>query len=99
MSAVTIRIPTPLRAFTGGAGEVSVTASTVGQALDALGRQHDGILERVLDGEGGVRGFVNIFVGEKNIKSMEGLDSPLDASSVISIVPAVAGGRYERGES
>lgn len=92
MSDVTIRIPTPLRAFTGGAGEVLVTADTVGEALAELGRRHDGILERVLDGQGRVRGFVNIFVDEKNIRALSGLDSPLDGAPVISIVPAVAGG-------
>ena len=52
MNRATIRIPTPLRAFTGGAGQVEVEGSTVGQALDALGNLHDGILERVLIGGG-----------------------------------------------
>lgn len=92
MSKATVRIPTPLRAFTGGAGQVEVEGSTVGQALDALGRQHGGILERVLDPQGRVRGFVNIYVGEANVKSLGGLDAALPDSAVISIVPAVAGG-------
>ena len=92
MSDVTIRIPTPLRAFTGGAAEVAVEGSTVGQALEALGRRHEGLLERVLDEQGQVRGFVNIYVGEQNAKSLGGLEAPLPAAAVISIVPAVAGG-------
>ena len=92
MSTATIRIPTPLRSFTGGAGEVTVEGTTVGQALDALGRRHDGILERVLDPAGDVRGFVNIYLGETNVKALGGLDAPLPDPAVISIVPAVAGG-------
>lgn len=92
MNRTTIRIPTPLRSFTGGAGEVSVEAATVGDALHALGRSHEGILERVLDSEGRIRGFVNIYVGETNVKSLGGLGAAIPASAVISIVPAVAGG-------
>ena len=92
MSTATIRIPTPLRSFTGGAGEVVVEAPTVGQALDALGRRHEGILDRVLDASGRVRGFVNIYLGETNVKALGGLDAPLPDPAVISIVPAVAGG-------
>ena len=92
MSDVTIRIPTPLRAFTRGAGEVSVSADTVGEALEVLGLEHEGILERILDPDGQVRGFVNIYLGEKNIRSLEGLGSPLNGPATISIVPAVAGG-------
>ena len=92
MSKAIIRIPTPLRAFTGGAGKVEVEGSTVRQALDALGNRHTGILERLLDADGSVRGFVNIYVGESNVKSLGGLGAELPDSSVISIVPAVAGG-------
>ena len=92
MSKATVRIPTPLRAFTGGAGQVEVEGTTVGQALDALGRRHAGILERVLDGTGGIRGFVNIYIGDTNVKALGGLDAPLHDAAVISIVPAVAGG-------
>jgi molybdopterin converting factor small subunit len=93
MGKATVRIPTPLRGFTGGAGEVQVDGLTVGEVLAALGQRHAGILERVLDAEGRIRGFVNIYVGERNVKSLGGLDARLDESAVISIVPAVAGGR------
>jgi molybdopterin converting factor small subunit len=93
VSRAVVRIPTPLRPFTGGADEVSVEGGTVGDALHDLARRHDGILQRVLDAEGRVRGFVNIYVGERNIKSLGGLDAPLHDTAVISIVPAVAGGR------
>jgi len=92
MSKATIRIPTPLRSFTGGAGQIEVEGTTVGQALDVLGRRHDGILERVLDADGRIRGFVNIYLGESDVKTLGGLDAPLTGTAVISIVPAVAGG-------
>ena len=92
MSKATIRIPTPLRGFTGGASQIEVEGATVGQALDALGRRHEGILERVLDADGRVRGFVNIYLGESNVKTLGGLEAPISAPAVISIVPAVAGG-------
>ena len=92
MSQATIRIPTPLRSYTGGAGEVEVSGSSVREALDDLERRHPGILERVLDGRGEVRGFVNLYVGERNVKALGGLDAPLPPGAVVAIVPAVAGG-------
>ena len=92
MSEAVIRIPTPLRAYTGGASEVPVRGATVGQALSALGERHAGLLERVLDPAGRLRGFVNVYVGEQNVRSIDGLDTPLAGGEVISIVPAVAGG-------
>ncbi len=92
MSKAVVRIPAPLRSFTGGAGEVDVEGTTVAQALQALDRRHAGILDRVLDGDGRVRGFVNIYVGETNVKQLGGLDAVLAEQAIISIVPAVAGG-------
>jgi molybdopterin converting factor small subunit len=88
----TIRIPTPLRSFTSGADEVHVEAETVGEALAALGRAHEGIAERVLGADGALRPFVNVYLGPQDIKTLEGLDTKLVANSVLSIIPAVAGG-------
>ncbi len=93
MATVTIRIPTPLRTYTGGADEVSVEASNVEQALQALAQRHEGILEQVLNPDEGIRRFVNVYVGDRNVNSLEGLDTPVQQEAVISIVPAVAGGR------
>ena len=92
MSQATIRIPTPLRSFTGGASEVVVRGRTVGDALDALESEHRGILGQVLDDGRAIRGFVNIYLGERNVRHRDGLDTPLEEAAVISIVPAVAGG-------
>ena len=95
MTTVTIRIPMPLRSFTANAGEVKIEAATVGEALQRLGAIHDGVLTRVLSPEGELRQFVNVFVGSRNIRSLDGLATPLAEGDVIAIVPAVAGGRHE----
>ena len=92
MNQSTVRIPTPLRTYTGGAGEVPVRGLTVGEALADLESRHAGILERVLDDQGRIRGFVNIYLDDRNVKSVGGLEAPLNGAAVISIVPAVAGG-------
>jgi molybdopterin/thiamine biosynthesis adenylyltransferase/rhodanese-related sulfurtransferase/molybdopterin converting factor small subunit len=92
MSSVTVRIPTPLRPFTGGADQVYVQARTVGEALTALGSAHSGVLERVIDSGGELRNFVNVYRGRDNVRSLDGLATPLADNDVISIVPAVAGG-------
>jgi molybdopterin converting factor small subunit len=92
MSHAVIRIPTPLRGFTGGAGEVPVRGITVGEALADLESRHAGILERVLDDQGKIRGFVNIYLGEQNVKALGGLEAAVSGTAVISIIPAVAGG-------
>jgi sulfur-carrier protein len=93
MSTVTVRIPTPLRAFTGGADEVPAHGATVGEALTDLGARYNGLVERVLSPEGEVRQFVNVYVGSQNIRTLRGLTTPLTDGDVLSIVPAVAGGR------
>lgn len=92
MTTVRVRIPMPLRAFTGGAEEVEVTGATVGEALQALGRRHEGLLPRVLGPDGELRQFVNVFVAGRNVRSLSGLATPVAEGDVISIVPAVAGG-------
>ena len=90
--AVTIRIPTQLRALAGGASEVSVDAATVNDALKALDAQHAGFAERLFDDKGELRRFVNVFVADEDIRFMQGVDTPLAEGAVVSIIPAVAGG-------
>ncbi|MBI5909711.1 MAG: MoaD/ThiS family protein [Betaproteobacteria bacterium] len=99
MSNVTIRIPTPLRSYTGGADEVRVQAQTLGEALHALGAAHDGVLSRVLDAAGEPRQFINIYIGGNNVRGLDGLASAVAEGEVISIVPAVAGGADESRRS
>lgn len=95
---VKVRIPTPLRPFTGGAAEVDAAGETVGAVLAALGQAHEGLLERVLTPEGEPRQFVNIFLGNRNVRELEGLGTALKPGDVITILPAVAGGAPARDE-
>lgn len=95
MTTVTIRIPTPLRGYTGGRDEVECAGETVAEALAALGAAHEGVLERVLGPDGEPRQFVNLFVGERNLRQLDGVGTRLQTGDVIAIVPAVAGGSDE----
>jgi sulfur-carrier protein len=86
-----VRIPTPLRTLTGGADEVSASGNTLADVIEDLERRHPGIRDRLLD-EKGVRRFVNIYIGEEDVRFLEGLETTLKAGDQISIVPAIAGG-------
>ncbi len=88
----TLRIPTQLRTLTGGAGEVTVDGSTVGEALKALDAAHPGFGERLFDDEGKLRRFVNVFVADEDIRFLDGVETPVDDKTTVSIIPAVAGG-------
>ena len=92
MSRAIVRIPTPLRGFTGGAGEVEVEAASAREALAALERAHGGSTARVLDERGELRPFVNLFVDRKNVKDLAGLDTGLREGAVHALEPADAGG-------
>ena len=87
----TVRIPTPLRTLTGGNDEVKAAGATVAALIDDLEKNHPGIKDRLLD-EKGVRRFVNIYVGEEDIRFLEGLKTELKGGEQITIVPAIAGG-------
>ena len=88
----TIRIPTPLRNATGGVATVEVEATTVGEALASLEQAHPGVGERLLDEGGKLRRFVNVFVDDEDVRFQQGLDTPVQPGSTVSIIPAVAGG-------
>ncbi len=90
--SVIVRVPTQLRQLTGGVGEITVEATTVGEALHALDAAHPGFGERLFDDNGGLRRFVNVFLSDEDVRFLEGLETPVAAGVVISIVPAVAGG-------
>ena len=93
MSAVTVRIPTPLRTFTDGADEIPVQGSNVRDALLELVARHKELDRQLFKTNGELRDFINIFLGDTNIRSLAGLDSPIESAEVLNIVPAVAGGR------
>lgn len=90
--AVKVRIPTQLRTLSGGAGELAVEGSSVGEVLLALDAQHPGFGERIFDEAGALRRFVNVFLAEEDIRFLDGLATPVTDGQTLSIVPAVAGG-------
>jgi len=90
--SVTVRVPTQLRTLTGGAGELSVEGTTVGEVLKALDAAHPGMADRLFDDTGALRRFVNVFVDEDDVRFSEGLDTAVSAGQTVSIIPAVAGG-------
>jgi molybdopterin synthase sulfur carrier subunit len=90
--SVKVRIPTQLRPLTGGAGEVVVDGSSVGEVLKALDAAHAGIGERLFDESGELRRFVNVFVADEDVRFLGGLATPVADGATVSIIPAVAGG-------
>ena len=87
-----VRIPTPLRTFTGNQDEVSVAGATVGEVLRNLDAQHPGIGARLLDDKGGLKRYVNVFLGEEDVRYLQALDTKVQEGDRISIIPAIAGG-------
>jgi sulfur-carrier protein len=90
--AVTVKLPTQLRAAAGNATEAQVEGGTVGEALQALYERHAELRERIADEGGGLRRFVNVFLGGEDIRFLEGLDTPVNDGDELTILPAVAGG-------
>jgi sulfur-carrier protein len=90
--AVKIRIPTPLRAMTGGVDAVQVSAATVDQALAQLCTQFAGMDKRLFKQPGELNRFVNIYVNEEDIRFLNNLQTPIKDGDDLSIVPAIAGG-------
>jgi molybdopterin synthase sulfur carrier subunit len=91
MSA-TVRIPTILRNYTGGVGEVSAEGETLTEVLESLESSHPGIRARILDDTGALRRFVNVYVGDDDVRFIGGLTATVADGAKISIIPAVAGG-------
>jgi molybdopterin converting factor small subunit len=91
--AVTLRVPTILRSLTGGEAEVPVEgAATLAELIDKVEAGHPGIRGRVLDDNGKIRRFVNVYVGEDDVRFAQGLETPTPDGVTVSIIPAVAGG-------
>jgi len=88
----TIRIPGPLRKLTGNLEEISVNGRTLKDALEQLNSTFPGLGERILDEQGEIRRFVNIFVNDEDVRFLQLTKTTVDETDVISIVPAIAGG-------
>lgn len=90
--AVTVKIPTQLRSAAGGASEAKLEGATVREVLDSLYERFDGLGDRLSDGDGSLRRFVNVYVGGEDIRFLDGLDTPVEDGAELTILPAVAGG-------
>jgi sulfur-carrier protein len=90
--SVTVRIPTILRTYTDGAAEVAADGGTLAEVIDALEANHPGIRARVLDDDGRLRRFVNVYVNDDDVRFADGLATPTPDGASVSVIPAVAGG-------
>lgn len=90
--AVSVRVPTILRGYTGGAAEVRADGATLAEVLADLDDHHAGIRARVLDDRGDLRRFVNVYVGDEDVRFLDGLATATPDGVPVSIIPAVAGG-------
>jgi sulfur-carrier protein len=89
---VSVRIPTILRTFTGGAAEVTAAEGTLRDVIAGLDAAYPGIGGRIVDDTGKLRRFVNVYVGEEDVRFAQGLDTPVPSGTHVSVIPAVAGG-------
>ncbi len=89
---VTVRIPTTLRPLSGGVSTVQVEGSTLAEILAGLNAAHPGFSDRLLDSEGNLHKFVNVFVADDDVRYMQGLATAVANGQTVSIIPAVAGG-------
>jgi molybdopterin synthase sulfur carrier subunit len=90
--AVTVRIPTTLRPMSGGNKTVDVQPGTLAQVIAGLDAAHPGFADRLLDDDGSLRKFVNVFVDDDDVRYLDGLDTQVADGITVSIIPAVAGG-------
>lgn len=91
--SVTVRIPTPLRRMTQGQDKVELQSASLTELVDQLEADYPGFKERLLDENGDLRYFVNIYLNGEDVRFLDGLDTATAAGDEVSIVPAVAGGR------
>jgi molybdopterin synthase sulfur carrier subunit len=90
--SVSVRIPTILRTYTGGESEVTASGDNLAAVLEDLDVQYSGIKGRILDEAGQLRRFVNVYVGNDDVRFLDNLQTPTPDGTQISVIPAVAGG-------
>ena len=90
----TIIIPTPLRKFTNNTARVTIPANNVKAVVDELTLNFPDLKKHLLDEQGNIRSFVNIFVGDEDIRNLQKGETPIKEETIVSIVPAIAGGSY-----
>jgi sulfur-carrier protein len=90
--AVTVKLPTQLRDAAGGQAAVEGEGATVGAVLESVYSAHGELRGRISDGDGGLRRFVNVYVGGEDIRFLDGLATKVAPGAEVTILPAVAGG-------
>jgi molybdopterin converting factor small subunit len=88
----TLKIPTPLRYYTNGQAEVAVNGTDVATAMRNLVEQYPTLEQHLYNGKGEMRAFVNLFLGQDNIKDLQGLETPLNDGDTLRLIPSIAGG-------
>jgi molybdopterin synthase sulfur carrier subunit len=88
----TVRIPTILRTYTEGESEVTANGATLAEVLNDLDANYSGLKGRILDDQGELRRFVNVYVGNDDVRFLDNLETPTPDGTQISVIPAVAGG-------
>ncbi len=94
----TIRIPTPLRSYTGGQSEVPVQGVSVAEALNDLTLHYPALQQHLFNGDKQLRPFVNLFLGEENVQDLQGINTPLQQNDRLTLIPSIAGGIAGFGE-
>ncbi|MEL7235454.1 MAG: ubiquitin-like small modifier protein 1 [Chloroflexota bacterium] len=87
-----IKIPTPLRQYTGGEAKIEVQGTTVGAALDSLVEQYPDLKQHIYEDDR-LRSFVNVFLGEEDVRFLDGVNTEIDPDDKLRIIPSIAGGR------
>jgi molybdopterin converting factor small subunit len=91
-----IKIPTPLRQYTGGDSEVEVDGETAGETLGNLASEYPDLRQHLYTGDGKLRSFVNVYKGDEDIRYLDGADTEVSEGDELSIIPSIAGGRAGR---
>ena len=89
---INVLIPAPLRRYTGGESKVSGAGATVGELLQALEASYPGLKDRIVEDDGEIRCFVNVFVNGQNVRKLQGVETAVQEGDEVGIIPAMAGG-------
>jgi molybdopterin synthase sulfur carrier subunit len=88
-----VRIPSPLRRYTDGQSKVETNGATIQELIDNLEAQHPGVKSRLCDENGQIKRYVNVFVNDEEIRTLQGVETPITEKDEVSIIPAMAGGQ------
>lgn len=91
----TIFVPTPMRKITGGNGKIQIRAGTLLEAIDHADVEYPGFRERVLDNQGEIKRFINVFINGIDVRKLQGRDTPVNDHDEVAVIPAMAGGALE----